>query len=72
VFGLVRVLDQDDAARLLDGLDAHRAIRAGAGKNDGEVVAALRGKRAKEKIDRRPLLARLVELGNRQMMIGRA
>jgi hypothetical protein len=44
----------------------------GAGKNDGEVVAPLRGERAKEKIDWRPLPARFVKLGDRQMMIGRA
>ena len=70
IFGLVRILDENDALRLLHCLNADRAIRTGAGKDDGEVVTPLRSKRAEEKIDRSPLPARLVERGYRQMMIG--
>ena len=70
VFGLVRILDQNDAAGFLDRLDAHRPIRAGARKNNGEVVATLGRERTEEKIDWRALPARLVELGGRQVMIG--
>src|ERR1700677_2269633 len=43
VLGLVRVLDQDDAASLLDGLDADRSARPPAGKNNGKVVTTPRG-----------------------------
>ena len=70
VFGLFRVLHQDDPARLLHRLDADRAVRPGAGEDDGEIVAALRGERAEEQVDRRALPARLVEFGQRQMLVG--
>ena len=36
-----------------------------------KLLPAFRGERAEEEIDRRPLPARLVELGDRQMMVGR-
>ena len=71
VFGLVRILDQDYAAGLLDRLDADGPVRAGARKNNGEIVAMLGRERTEKKIDWRPLPARLVELGDREMMVGR-
>ena len=55
----------------LTALMPNGSVRAGAGKNDGEVVASLGGERTEEKIDRRALPARLVELGDREMVIGR-
>ena len=61
VFGLVRILHQNDAAGLLDGAHPDGAVRAGAGQDDRETVAVLRGQRAEEQIDRRALAARLVE-----------
>ena len=70
VFGLLRVLHDDDAAGLLDRLDSDRAVRSRAGQDDGEIVAPLRGERAEKEVDRRPLPARLVELGQRQMPVG--
>ena len=71
ILGLVRILNQNDAPGLLDRLDADGPVRTGARKNDGEVVAPLRRERAEEEIDRRALPARLVELGDRQMLVGR-
>ena len=56
VFRLRRILDEDDAARLLDRLDANGAVH-GRGQDDGvsESAVVLRGERAKKMIDRRPL-----------------
>jgi len=62
VFGLGRVLDEDDAALLLDGLDADRAGRTGPGHHHCQPVAAAGGDRAEEHVDRRPPAARLAEL----------
>ena len=70
VFGLFRVLHQNDAAGLLHCLDADRAVRSGAGEDDGEIVAPLRRERAEEQIDRRPVPTRFVEFGDRQMLVG--
>ena len=70
VFGLVRVLHEDDAACFLDGLEAARAIRAGAREDDGEAIAVLLGERTKEKVDRRSLPSRIVELVGRDLVIG--
>jgi hypothetical protein len=70
VFGLVRILDENDASGLFDRLDADRAVRPGAGKDDREVVAALRCERPEEKIDRGAVPPRLVELGEREVLVG--
>ena len=70
VFGLFRLLNQDDASCFLHRLDANGAIRTGAGQDDGEVVAALRRERTKKDIDRGPLPPRLFKFGGRQMMVG--
>ena len=48
IFGLVRVLHQDDAAGFLDGAHADGAVRTGAAQNDGEAVAEPFGERTKE------------------------
>ena len=61
VLGLVRILDEDDAARFLDRANPGRTIRSGAAQNDREAVADPLGHRAKEPINRRPLPARLIE-----------
>jgi hypothetical protein len=71
IFGLVRVLDQNDAAGLLDRLDADGPVGTGAGKNDGEIVASLRRERAKKEIDRSALPTRFVEFRDRKMLVGR-
>ena len=65
VFGLVRVLHEDDAACFLDRLEADRAVRAGACEDDGEAIAVLLGERPKEKVDRRSSPSRTVELVGR-------
>ncbi len=70
VFGFLRVLRDDDAAGLLDRLDSDRAVRSRAGQDDGEIVAPLRGERAEKEVDRRPLPARFVEFGERQVPVG--
>ena len=70
VFGLLRVLHQDDAAGLLDRPDPDRAVRSRAAEDDGEVVAPLRGERTEKQVDRRPPPARLVEFGERQVLVG--
>src|SRR5262249_32652503 len=62
VFGLVRILHQDDAAGFLDGPHADGTIGAGAGQNDREAVAVLFGQRSEKQVDRRALSARFVEL----------
>jgi hypothetical protein len=67
----MRILDQNDAAGFLDRLDADGTVRSRARKDDGEVVAMLRGQRAEKAVDRRALPARFVEFGEREMMIGR-
>ena len=36
IFGLIRILHQDEPARLLDGLRAKRSVRASARQHDGE------------------------------------
>jgi hypothetical protein len=69
VFGLVRVLHEDDAACFLDGLEADCAVRAGARENDREAIAALLGQRPEEKVDRRSLPARIVEFVGRDLVI---
>ena len=53
IFGLFRVLDEDQSACLLDRLHPHRAIRAGAGQDDGEAVAMFARKRPEKVIDGR-------------------
>ena len=68
-FGLVRVLNQDSAACLLDRLDAERAVRARSRQHDREVVAPLGRERAEEEIDRRAPPAGLLELGDLQMLV---
>ena len=70
IFGLVRVLNQNDASGFLDRFDADRSVRTRSRKDNREVVASLRRERAKKKIDRRALPTRLVELGNREVLIG--
>ena len=70
VFGLVRVLHEDDAACFLDRLEADRAVRAGACEDDGEAIAVLLGERPKEKVDRRSSPSRTVELVGRDLVIG--
>ena len=70
ILGLLRILNENDAAGFLHRPDAHGAIGTGAGKDDGEAIAVLRGQRAEEEIDRRALPARLVERGYRQMVVG--
>ena len=61
VFGLIRVLYENDAACFLDGLEADCAVRAGAREDDREAVAVLIGQRSEEKVDRRALPSRIVE-----------
>ena len=68
-FGLVGVLNQDDAARLLDRLDAERAVRARPRQHDREVIAAPGGERTEEQIDRRAPPARFVELGDVEVLV---
>ena len=70
IFGLVRVLHEDDAACFLDGLEADRAVRAGARKDDREAIAVLLGQRTKEQVDRRPLPWRVVEFVSRDLVVG--
>ena len=70
VFGLVRVLHEDDAACFLDRLEADRAIRAGAREDDGEAIAVLLGERPEEKVDRRSSPSRTVEFVGRNLVIG--
>jgi hypothetical protein len=43
MLGLLRVLDQDDAAGFLDGLDPDRTIGAGPRQDDGKPVTVLPG-----------------------------
>jgi len=72
IFRLGRILDQDDAAGFLDGLDADGAIRARAGQDDGEAVAVLCGERPEELVDRRTLGARVLERQSRDHVVGNA
>ena len=69
IFGLVRVLYEDDAARLLDGAHADGAVRAGAAQDDREAVAEPFRERAEEQVDRGALTARLVEFQRRNLVI---
>ena len=59
LFGLIGVLYENDAARLLHGANADRAVGAAAGKNDREAVSVLRRKRTEEQVDGRPQPSRL-------------
>ena len=70
VFGLVRVLHEDDAACFLDSLETDCAVGASAGEDDREAIAALLGERPEEKIDRRSLPSRTVEFVGRDLVIG--
>jgi hypothetical protein len=70
VFGLLRILDDDDTARFLHRLDADRAVRPRARQHHGESVAMLLGKRAEEGVDRRADAARLIEFGCDHLVIG--
>ncbi len=70
VLGLVGVLDDNDAARFLYRLYADRAVRSRPREDDGEIVAPLRRQRAEKEVYRRPLPARFVEFGERQVLVG--
>ena len=59
--GLARLLDEDDAARLLDLAHPERPVAAGAAQNHRHPVAAAGGDRAEEHVDRRALPARFAE-----------
>ena len=67
VFGLVGVLYENDAARLLHGANADRAVRAAARQNDREAVSVLRRERTEEQVDGRPKPSRLVERRRRDL-----
>jgi hypothetical protein len=58
-----RVLHQHQAARLLDRLGAHRAVRAAARQDHRESVAVVFGQRAEEEIDRGAPFPIVVERG---------
>ena len=62
VLGLVGILHQDDAGRLLHRAHAERAIGTGAAEDDGEAIVEMLGHRAKECVDGRALAVRLAEL----------
>jgi hypothetical protein len=70
IFGLDRVLHENDAARLLDRPHPDRAVRAGTGQNDGKAVAVLLRHGAEEQVDRRAVAARLVEFHRGDLVIG--
>jgi hypothetical protein len=56
--GMVGRLRERQAAMLLDGLDAERAVAAGAGEHDADGIFGLvLGKGGKERVDRRALAA---------------
>jgi len=61
IFSLIRVLDENEAACLLDRLRADRPVRASARQNHGEAVVVLVRKRAEELIDGRPFPSWFVE-----------
>lgn len=69
VLGFARVLNQDNAAGLLDRLEANRSVRPRAGQHDGEAVAALLGERAEEQVDGCALPARLLEGAGRDVVV---
>jgi len=70
IFRLVGILDQDDAAGLLDSLHPDGAVGARSGEDDGKPVAVLVRQRAKELVDRCALSARFLELGDRDIAVG--
>jgi len=70
IFRLARILDEDDAARLLDRLDADGAIGACTGENDREPATLLFGKRPKKQIDRRAMRPRFLEGKRRDGAVG--
>src|SRR4051812_38870178 len=53
------LLDENDAARFLDGTYAESPVRARAGQHNGDPVAPRGSDGAKDHVDRRPLAARL-------------
>src|SRR5262249_60769709 len=61
VFGLVRVLHQDDATGFLHSADADRAVRCCAAQDYGKAIADPFGDRAEEEVYWRALAARLAE-----------
>ena len=61
ILGLIRILNEKKAARLLDRLRAERPVRASARQNHGEAVVVLVRKRAEELIDGRPFPSWFVE-----------
>src|SRR5208337_4665043 len=69
VFGLIRILHQDEAARLLDGLRAKRSVRASARQHHREPVAMLIRERPEELIDGRASSSRFVEREGRNLMV---
>ena len=64
VFGLFRVLNEDQPASLLDRLHAHRAIRAGACQDHGKPVDKLARKRPEKVVYRRAGPSRFLELAS--------
>ena len=64
VFCLVRVLNHQQPAFLLDGFDSHRAVCPAARKYDSYRIGMTICQAAEEMIDGRPLTAWLYELGN--------
>ena len=70
IFRLIRILHQDEAARLLDGLRAKRAIRASARQHHGEPVAMLICEGAEELIDGRASSPRFVEREGCNLVVG--
>ncbi len=66
IFGLVRVLHEDDAAGRLDRPHAERTVRARAAQHDRDGVASRRGDRVEERVDGRSPASRLRKGPRRQ------
>src|SRR5262249_32921252 len=69
IFSLVRILHQDDTARLLHRPQTDGAVGASSAQDDGKSVAEPLGERAEEHVDWRSLATRLVEFHGRDPVI---
>ena len=69
ILGFVRVLDENQTARLPDRFHPYRAVRPGAGQYDGEDVAMAICERPEEEVDGRALSALLLEFARIQRTV---